>query len=115
MILQRYQNLLDSVAEYFIVDSKGDYPSLHGLKSNLMSLIMLIRTPLIKGLSGDKDSPYKSFIALKDSIMRGDDDEVFVAIEYVESFLYSKGVTKWDTKKIVDVTNMFETNSEILS
>ena len=114
MILQTWQNLIDAIIEYESYTSKGTEGTIHKIKSQAMGLVILIRTTFSKSITLDKKSPYKDIEDFTKKLRSENDTEVFEAINYLEAFLYSKGVLKWDSKEVFDKTNVFESNRRFL-
>jgi hypothetical protein len=96
MILQTLQDTLDS---YQLWEENKDQPSKEKkLKSNLLKLVTLIRTPLEVRLKKDK----KEIKDFRKEIEEANETTIYILIDLIEQFLYDKDVTKWDTKESVD-------------
>jgi hypothetical protein len=114
MILQQLQDVLTSLEFLEMKDGKDRSNGLPELKSQLLSLITLIRTPLSKQLEKDKKP---DIIKLRKQIYELDysnKDEIYLIIDYIEEFLYNKDVTKWDTKEAVDRKDVWGTKQRYL-
>lgn len=81
------------------------------LKSRLLQLTMLIRTPLAKKL--ETDQPPRTIAQFRNEIKEAQNDDLYPLIDYLEEFLYDKDVTKWDTKEHWDRSNILESNRRI--
>ena len=114
MILQQLQYILEAISLYELKEDKERTSGLSELKSMLLSLITLIRTPLERQLKKDKKPGIKELRLAIYNIEYGDKEELYNIIDYIEQFLYDKDVTKWDTKEQADRTDINEMNKRIL-
>lgn len=96
MILQILQDTLDS---YQAWEENKEQPSKERkLKSNLLKLVTLIRTPLEKKLKEEN----RTIETFRQEVETGNEKAIYTLLDYIEQFLYDKDVTKWDTKESVD-------------
>jgi len=119
MILQRLQDVIQSVEYFELKNGKDRDQGLPELKSQILSLIALIRTPLEKRLKEDKQNNLnvKDIIELRKLIYELSYDrkeEVYIIVDYIEQFLYDKDVTKWDTKEKQDRKDVWNTKQKYL-
>lgn len=114
MILQELQNLLEAITYFEMRKGKDRENGLPELKSTLLSIITLIRTPLEAKLEKDKKGTIKELRQTIYDIDYDHTEELYEIIDYVEKFLYTKDVTKWDTKEQQDRTDILQMNSKVL-
>lgn len=114
MILQQLQDLLDIYGKWEIEQEKGTDKVTVELKSQILKMIMLIKTPLDVRMKKDKDSIYIDVNHLREILMSAKSNEIIKIIEYIEQFLYEKDVTKWDTKEAVDRKDIWRTKQRYL-
>ena len=114
MILQQLQDILEAIEYLEMKDDKDRSTGLPELKSRILTLITLIRTPLERQLKKDKKPNIKEIRKKIYSIQYEHKEELYSLIDYIEEFLYNKDVTKWDTKEQMDRTDIFEMNKKIL-
>jgi hypothetical protein len=114
MILQELQDILEAITYWELKEGKDRDAGLPELKSKLLSLIILIRTPLERQLTKEKKGTIKELRETIYNIDYENKEELYNIIDYIEQFLYTKDVTKWDTKEQTDRTNIHEMNKKIL-
>lgn len=114
MILQELQDILEAITFLEMKDDKDRSQGLPELKSKLLSLITLIRTPLETKLQKDKKGTIKELRQAIYSLTYNDKEELYNIIDYIEEFLYNKDVTKWDTKEVYDRTDILDMNKRVL-
>ena len=113
MILQRIDNLIESIEFFELKDDKDRSNGLPELKSILLSLIVLIKKPLERELKKQK----KTIVEFRKEIYAldyQDKEQLYLTIDYILDFIYDKDVTKWDTKEPTDRTDILEMNSKVL-
>ncbi len=114
MILQQLQDILEAIEFLEMKDDKDRSIGLPELKSRLLSLITLIRTPLERQLKKEKKGTINELRTLIYNLTYEKKEELYKIIDYIEQFLYDKDVTKWDTKEQSDRTDILEMNSKLL-
>ena len=118
MILQKWQDTIESIQKYNSDISKGREPTLTQISSNGIALLILIRSSITAGITKSKTKTpnftYNNITELERDLTSELDQEVFKAINFIEEFLYQKGVTKWDNRDKVDRTDIFESNKKAL-
>jgi hypothetical protein len=114
MILQQLQDILEAIEFLEMKDSKDRSIGLPELKSRLLSLLTLIRTPLDRQLKKDKKPLVKELRKEIYNLEYENKDELYNIIDYIEGFLYDKDVTKWDSKEHEDRTDIFSMNKKVL-
>jgi hypothetical protein len=114
MILQQLQDILEALE---FLEMKGDKDRDNGLpelKSRLLSLVALIRTPLERQLTKDKKGTITDLRKEIYSVTYEDKEKIYIMLDYIEEFLYNKDVTKWDSKEQTDRTDLLEMNRSVL-
>lgn len=114
MILQQLQDVLQSIEFLEMKDGKDRSSGLPELKSQLLALITLIRTPLQRQLIQDKKGDIKELRKEIYKLDYEDKDSIYLIVDYIEEFLYNKDVTKWDTKEKQDRKDVWGTKQKYL-
>jgi len=117
MILQQLQDIIESLEYFEMKDARDRESGLPELKSRVLALIWLVRTPLERQLKKEKKQTFKTIQELREdiySIQYDDKEKLYSIIDYLEQFIYDKDVTKWDTKEQTDRTDIFEMNKKVL-
>lgn len=114
MILQQLQDILESIEYLEMKDEKDRDTGLPELKSRILALLTLIRTPLERQLEKEKKGTIKQLRKRIYEITYDEKEELYNIIDYIEKFLYDKDVTKWDTKEQYDRTDILDMNRRIL-
>jgi len=114
MILQQLQDILESIEYLEMKDEKDRDTGLPELKSRILALLTLIRTPLERQLEKEKKGTIKDLRKRIYEITYDEKEELYTIIDYIEKFLYDKDVTKWDTKEQYDRTDILDMNRRIL-
>jgi hypothetical protein len=114
MILQQLQDILESIEYLEMKDEKDRDTGLPELKSRILALLTLIRTPLERQLEKEKKGTIKDLRKRIYEITYDEKEELYNIIDYIEKFLYDKDVTKWDTKEQYDRTDILDMNRRIL-
>jgi hypothetical protein len=114
MILQQLQDILESIEYLEMKDEKDRDTGLPELKSRILALLTLIRTPLERQLEKEKKGTIKELRKRIYEITYDEKEELYNIIDYIEKFLYDKDVTKWDTKEQYDRTDILDMNRRIL-
>jgi hypothetical protein len=114
MILQQLQDLLDIYCKWEIEQEKGTGKLTIELKSQILKMIMLIRTPLETKLTKEKQPTYTNINNMREILITANSTEIITMVEYIERFLYEKDVTKWDSKEFVDRTKVWDMNQKFL-
>ena len=115
IILQRRQDTLDKYIEYKTSSLKQGIDNMNKLatfQAYLTALLEEIRSMLeSKGWTNIKNNPYKDTTELIQSIESTNPEKILQAWRFIDSYLYSKGLTKTDTKDIIDMTDIEEDNA----
>lgn len=86
-------------------------------EGGLRQLVSIIKTMLwaVKS-SMEKEQKNKQNVIdiIKDLDNNSEEDKIYETIEYIESFLYTKGVLKWDTKEVLDRSKVWKMNQRFL-
>lgn len=114
MILQQLQDILEAQEFFEMKNDKERETGLPELKSRLLALITLIRTPLDRQMKKDKKGTIRELRETIYNITYDNKEELYELIDYIEEFLYNKDVTKWDTKEQQDRTDIAEMNRKVL-
>jgi hypothetical protein len=114
MILQQLQDILEAIEFLEMKDDKDRSNGLPELKSRLLSLVTLIRTPLERQLKKDRKPNVKELRSAIYELDYEHKEQLYDIIDYIEQFLYDKDVTKWDTKEQADRTDILDMNRKIL-
>lgn len=114
MILQQLQDLLEALSYLELKDEKDRVTGLPELKSKLLTLITLIRTPLERQLEKDKKPNIETLRQEIYGLGYEDKEAIYNIVDYIEKFLYDKDVTKWDTKEQQDRKDVWGTKQRYL-
>lgn len=114
MILQELQDILEAISFMELKDEKDRSQGLPELKSKLLSLITLIRTPLELKLKKDNRGTVKDMRSDIYNLDYDTKEQLYKIVDYLEEFLYSKDVTKWDTKEANDRKDVWTTKQKYL-
>ena len=81
------------------------------LKSIMKTIVWAIKSSLDKELESEKQSEtsIKLINNLTDAAPE-EPEEIYKVLERLETFLYKKGVLKWDAKEVQDRTKVWEMN-----
>ena len=112
LVFDLNQALLQVWAEATADLTKRKYYKLKGVEAHgeevirsIYKLFLMVKNPLKKDL--EKDGEYKS---IELAIEGKDPDKAIAAFDLIDTWLYNKGVTKFDTKKTYDRTRAEQAN-----
>ena len=110
-----FDSLLPSLENWELKRDKGYDSGLSELKSIMKTMLWAIKSSMDKDLKKKLKTDFKTMRDVFDKLDKAQEpEEVYEMLEIIEGFLYSKGITKWDTKEVIDRTNVFKTNTKLL-
>lgn len=114
--LQRLTETIDGLGQYELKTLKGDdgERSLVILQSKLLELLWTIRSMLKDAIKEDKAKTYNSIREIELEIRSEDPAKVYKALDYIDEFLYSKGLNKIDTKEVRDRKDIWNNKQDFL-
>ena len=116
-ILERRQDLLDKFRDWkeLGIKSGGSDPrKLAVFQASLITLAEEVRAMLSEAIIKDKDKTYKDYDTLLEDIESEDEDKIIKGWRFIDTLLYSKGVTKGDTREVTDRYDIWKTNRDTL-
>jgi len=113
-ILERRQAVIDQLTEYKVRDIKkgSDSFRLAVFSAHLYTLLHEIEPMLDKEWIKIKENPYKEIKDIYTYIDNNQEEEVIKAWRFINKFLYSKGITKSDTRENLDRSDILLMNDE---
>jgi phosphoribosylaminoimidazole-succinocarboxamide synthase len=114
IVLQRLTETIDSIKNYELKKGKNYDSGLPELQADIMALFWTIKDMLKKSIKPEKDEIYKNTQQIEKDIRSEDEEDVYKAFDYLNAFIYSKGITKIDTKEEHDRTDIISMNEEAL-
>jgi hypothetical protein len=117
IILQRHNELIDAIEYYELKQFKDRENGLPELKSKAIGLFFSIMEMLDKDISKERPikntkKEYTSPQEVITDIRSDDEDKIYKAIIYMKFFIYSKGITKGDTRGKIDFSDPEEDNED---
>lgn len=104
LILQRHYDLLEAVEHYNKQVAMGQEANISTVKARLYTLFIQIQAMLKRRL------PSKEYEDFKEQIQSDDDQKILEAIYRINEELDKINLTKIDTKKVYDSTNVEKEN-----
>jgi hypothetical protein len=110
-----FQNLLPALELWEQSREKGNTQrTTRELKSIIKTMIWSVKSSMDIELQKEKKGEKKKFSKARELLTHLDnsdkDEELYEVIDILESFLYAKGVIKWDTKEVVDRKQVWNMN-----
>jgi hypothetical protein len=99
-----FNQLLPAVQKWEEEKLRGNYErELNSLRSIIITFLCSIRSSLDKEFLTKKPEPYNnSRNIIKFLSQTEEEEDIYEILDLMESFLYIKGLTKWDTKESFD-------------
>jgi len=110
-ILVRRQTTINSYKEYTRYKAKGHGE--HGLidfKIELGSLYLEVQQMILNELPNEKNKIYETIEQLERDLESENISDLRRAFNYIDRLLYSKLITKVDTRESIDTRDIFEMN-----
>jgi hypothetical protein len=117
IILQRHNELIDAIEYYELKQFKDRESGLPELKSKTVAFYFSIMEMLDKDISKEKlakgkDKQYNNTQEIIQDIRSDEEERIYKAIIYMKFFIYSKGITKGDTRGKIDFSDPEEDNED---
>ena len=106
MILERRQELINSIEEYNNKKFLGAGWPINKIKALLYSLSYEIDAGLRKEYDKAKKGEENLYKTFKDKLKSKDADTLIEAFDFIEDYFYKKNLTRWDLKQQYDNSNV---------
>ena len=116
-ILERRQELLNKYKEYKELGIKNNLIDLRRLavfQATLLTLAEECRSMIIKAIETEKTKTYNNYKEILQDIESENEEQIIHAWHYIDELLYSKGITKGDTREVFDKEDIWESNRRTL-
>lgn len=116
-ILERRQDLLDKYKNYKeqgIKNGNTDIRRLGVFQAALLTLAEEVRSMIIKAQKKETEQVYKTYEEIISDLESENEEQIIKAWHYIDDLLYSKGITKGDTKDVYDKENIWDSNRRVL-
>ena len=118
IILQRRQDFLTEYINFRTYNLKQggieNETRLASVQGMLLGLIEELRSMLEEGWDKIRNNPYQSIDSMQDQVMNGEVKDILKVWTFIDSYLYSKGITKADKKEITDRKDIWNTKQKYL-
>jgi hypothetical protein len=107
-----FNQLLPAMQKWEEEKLRGNYDrELNALRSTITTILFSIRSSLDKDFLKNRKEPYNNTRnIIKFLGQTEEENDIYDIIDLIESFLYAKGLTKWDSKEVQDRTEVWKQN-----
>lgn len=112
-IIFRREETLDALRRYkleAIGNDNEDPALLSKFSAHLYTLLVQNKPMLNKSWDEIKNNPYKDIEALERATLSQKESQVLSALDFIEEFLYKKGLTKTDTRENLETHSIIRRN-----